>query len=98
MVHPAPLQIGSLVHRRSLWQIRRNLNAFAPMAINFNDYVVADAVFKGIEQWDEDTWRTRQYFDGNREYAAKIGPMQARSRKEIQEAIASQQSPSSRPR
>lgn len=70
-----------------------NLNAFALMAINFNDYVVADAAFKGIgEQWDEDTWRTRKYFDGNREYAANIGPMQARSRKMIQEAITNQQS------
>jgi hypothetical protein len=71
-----------------------NLNSFALMAVNSNDYVAADAAFKRIgDQWDEDAWQTHQSFEANRDFAAKIGPMQARSRKEIQEATLNEQSP-----
>src|SRR4029077_2430823 len=44
-----------------------NLNIFALMGVNFNDFVVADAAFKRIgESWDENAWRTREYFEARR--------------------------------
>lgn len=71
-----------------------NSNLFALMAVQFNDYVAADAVFKRIgDEWDEDVWRTQQYFEANRNDATKLGPMQAHSRAVVQEAVANLQTP-----
>jgi hypothetical protein len=71
-----------------------NSNSLALMAVQFNDYVAADAAFKQIgDQWDESVWKTEQYFEANKHDAAKMGPLQARSRAMIQEAIANQKTP-----
>lgn len=64
-----------------------NLNSFALMALKFNDFVIADSAFNRIgDQWDEGTWKTRQYFEANRKDAATIAPMQARTQATMREA------------
>ena len=71
-----------------------NLNEFALLASTFNDSFVADAAFKRIgERWDEGVWETYQYFSGNRDFAAQIAPHMAKSRAQVAEATANQQSP-----
>jgi hypothetical protein len=69
-------------------------NLFARMAVQSRDYIAADPVFKQIgDQWDKEVWQTHEYFEANRNDAAKIGPLQARSRAALQEADANQQTP-----
>jgi len=66
----------------------KSLNFFALMAIRFNDVVTADDAFKQIgDQWDESVWRTHEYFESSKTFAAQMGPLEARSRAYIQEAI-----------
>jgi Domain of unknown function (DUF4034) len=66
-----------------------NLNSFALIAVNFQDYYVADAAFKRIgENWDKDVWTTEAWFNQNRDNAAQMGPVQARNRQAQQEGEA----------
>lgn len=46
-------------------------NFLARMAVRENDGIVADGAFKEIgENWDEDTWGTKDFFNDNRSWAA----------------------------
>jgi hypothetical protein len=75
-------------HGRSM----KSLNFLALMAMRFDDSVAADEAFKQIgDQWDESVWRTREYFDSSKQMAAQMGPLEARSRAQIQEATANGQ-------
>lgn len=69
-----------------------NLNSFALMAVNFQDYVAADAAFKRIgENWDKDVWTTEAWFKQSRDNAAYFAPVQARNREARKEAEANMQ-------
>ena len=57
-----------------------NMNRLALMAINKQDYEVADATFKRIgDNWEKEVWNEKQYFDGNKATAAQMGPLDIRS-------------------
>lgn len=50
-----------------------NLNLLAYIAIKENDSVVAHKVFSRIEDnWDQETWRTRSYFDRSKGWAEQM--------------------------
>jgi hypothetical protein len=50
-----------------------NLNLLTYMAIKENDSVVAHKLFSRIEDnWDQETWRTRSYFDRSKGWAEQM--------------------------
>lgn len=64
-----------------------NVNYFGMMAVNFNDWVVAEPAFQRIgDNWSEEVWITQQWFTSNRETAARVATAQSRSRAIQQEA------------
>ena len=70
-----------------------NLNSFALMAVNFDDYVVADSTFRRIgDNWDKHVWRTEVWFKQNRDTATQFAPVQARNREARKEAEANMKS------
>jgi hypothetical protein len=66
-----------------------NLNLLALMATLREDFVVADGTFARIgDQWDENTWQSKSYFDSCRDSAKENAPVQAEihSREDAAEA------------
>jgi hypothetical protein len=62
-------------------------NSFTLMAVMERDWVTADEGFKRIgDNWDNDVWRTENWFKQNRDTAAKTAPLDARSHAIKQEA------------
>lgn len=54
-----------------------NLNRMAHLAIQYGktDPILANKIFPRIsEQWDEETWTTRENFDSSRKWAAHMAP------------------------
>jgi hypothetical protein len=57
------------------------MNLLALMAVNADDLELADATFKRIgDNWNKETWKTKQFFDQERTTSAQIAPFAARSR------------------
>jgi hypothetical protein len=55
-----------------------NLNLLAYMAIQERDPTVADQTFSRIgENWEDDLWRTKAFFDENKQWAAEVAPTMA---------------------
>ena len=71
-----------------------NMNELALMAVNKQNYEVADTLFKRIgDNWDKEAWNEKQYFDGNKATAAQMGPMDAQSRVTRETAEANMKTP-----
>jgi hypothetical protein len=71
-----------------------NVNYFAMMAVNFQDWVAAEPAFQRIgDDWVKDVWITEQWFTSNRDGAAKMAPLQAHSRATQKEAETNMQEP-----
>ena len=57
------------------------VNSYALMATKYQDWVLADSLFKRIgDQWNEGKWVTEGFFKGERDIAAQVAPMQAKAR------------------
>jgi Domain of unknown function (DUF4034) len=71
-----------------------NVNYFAMMAVNFQDWVAAVPAFQRIgDDWVKDVWITEQWFTSNRDGAARMAPLQAHSRATQKEAESNMQAP-----
>jgi hypothetical protein len=71
-----------------------NENAFALMATKSSDWVAADPAFKQIgDSWNQDLWRTQDWFKQMRDAAAQYAPIQVKARVYRQEAEANVKSP-----
>ncbi len=71
-----------------------NMNELALMAVNKQNYEVADTIFKRIgDNWEKEAWSEKQYFDGNKATAAQMGPMDAQSRVTRETAEANMKTP-----
>ena len=52
-----------------------NMNLLAYMAIREKDATLADQTFARIgENWESDLWRTKAFFDENKQWAAQVAP------------------------
>jgi hypothetical protein len=66
-----------------------NVNSFALMASKSGDWVAADPAFKRIgEDWDQEKWVTEDFFKQNRDTAAQLATLQAKSQAYRHEAEA----------
>jgi hypothetical protein len=88
------LQAGFAALEKKYGPSLNSVNSFALMATNANDWVASDSAFKRIgDNWDKETWRTRDWFTQNRDAAAQMAPVQVRVRAIHQEALANMQTP-----
>jgi len=56
-----------------------NRNLLAHMAVSFSDASTADQMFAKIgDQWSEEIWQSRPYFDSSKQWAKQAGPFLAR--------------------
>ena len=70
-----------------------SVNAFALMASKSGDFVAADPAFKRMgDNWNKDLWVTEAFFKSERDIAAQMAPLQAKSRAYRQEAEANMKS------
>jgi Domain of unknown function (DUF4034) len=87
------IQKGFDVLGKKYGQSLVSINSYALMAVNQDDSVLADTLFKRIgDKWDKETWRTEDYFEQMRTSSAEWAPLQAHGRAIKQEAETNMQS------
>ena len=71
-----------------------NLNLMASMARAFNDAVLANKLFQRIgEQWSEAKWGSSAYYDGARQWAKAMAPIQEKQQAVEESAAAAEATP-----
>jgi hypothetical protein len=85
------IQSGFAATDRQYGHSLTNENKYAFLANTFNDFLVADSMFQVIgDQWDEKTWRAREYFEQIRTTARFIAERSSRAKNANDEAEANQ--------